>query len=92
MSETKPKAAGIRDPQTKRELPPREQPGYYPGFSTMAQKPHWEEATTKTIEDRLQEKALLKFFTAEEAPLMKALLDRVMPQEDRDEAHQIPLL
>lgn len=80
------------EPTTGIPLPPRAQPGYYPGFSTLSQQQFWDEATRRVILTRVQEIPPLRFFSAEEAPLMQAIIDRVLPQDDRDDDHKIPLL
>jgi hypothetical protein len=41
---------------------------------------------------RVEEAPPLRFFTADEAALMGALVARLVPQDDRDEAYRIPLL
>ncbi|MGH2409083.1 MAG: gluconate 2-dehydrogenase subunit 3 family protein, partial [Chloroflexota bacterium] len=80
------------DPATGRPLPPRAQPGYYPGFSTLSQQNFWDEATRTVVLTRVREIPQIRFFTPDEAVLMQAVLDRVMPQDDRDAEHKIPLL
>ena len=80
------------NPATQRPLPPRAQPGYYPGFSTLSQQDFWDEATRTVVLNRIREVPPIRFFTPEEAVLMQAVLDRVLPQDDRDADHQIPLL
>lgn len=80
------------DPATNRPLPPREQPGYYPGFSTLGQQNFWDEATRKVVLTRVHEVPPIRFFTPEEATLMQAVLARVLPQDDRDPDHRIPIL
>jgi hypothetical protein len=37
------------DPKTKKPIPPRAQPGYYPGFSTLSQQAFWDEATRNVV-------------------------------------------
>ena len=49
------------------------QPGYYPGFSTLAQQPYWDEATRKTILERVSRSRKLRFFTPAEVPLIEAI-------------------
>ncbi len=73
-------------------LEPRPQPGYYPGFSTLAQRQFWDDATRKVVLDRVDRQPPLRFFTPEEARLMQAVIDRVLPQDDRDAAHRVPIL
>jgi hypothetical protein len=81
-----------RDPKTGVPLPPREQPGYYPGFSTLKQKKYWDSATRKVVEERVSTKKPIRFFTADEARTMEAVVDRVLPQEDRTEERRIAIL
>jgi hypothetical protein len=68
------------------------QPGYYPGFSTLAQKKHWDEATQGVVAGRTQEAAPLRFFSQEEAALLNAVIDRILPQDDRAERFVVPIL
>src|ERR1051326_2152244 len=80
------------DAATGQPLAPRAQPGYYPGFQTLSQQAFWDEATRKVVLDRVQNVPPIRFFTPEEATLMQAVCDRLLPQDDRDEAHKIPLV
>jgi hypothetical protein len=74
------------------ELKDLEQPGYYAGYSTMAQKKHWEKATSDVVSDRLEKTPPIRFFSEDEATLLGAVIDRVMPQNDRAEERTIPIL
>lgn len=67
-------------------------PGYYPEFSTLAQKKTWDEATRQVVTERVERPPAVRFFSQQEAALLQAIIDRVMPQDDRAEAHTIPLL
>lgn len=80
------------DPKTKAPLPPRAQPGYYPGFSTLGQADFWDDATRAVVFKRVNEPPPIRFFNPEEAATLAAVCDRVMPQDDRDDAHRIPLV
>jgi hypothetical protein len=80
------------DAVTGEELAPRETPGYYPGFSTMAQAAYWDEATRKTITERVEKIPPVRFFHAEEAALLEAMLARIVPQGDRMAERKIPIL
>lgn len=80
------------DPATGDPIPPRAQPGYYPGFSTLDQHAFWDEATRRVVLDRVHQVPSLHFFAAAEAVTLQAVVDRVLPQDDRDEAHRIPIL
>lgn len=80
------------DGRTGQPMLPGEQPGYYPGFHTLDQQAFWDEATRKVVLDRVQRIPPVRFFTPEEACFMQAVCARLMPQDDRDEAHQIPIV
>lgn len=80
------------DPETGQPIAPRAQPGYYPGFSTLAQQRFWDEATRQVVVRRVRHVPPLRFFTPDEARLAGAICDRVLPQDDRDAAHRIPIL
>lgn len=80
------------DAQTGQAMQPRSQPGYYPGFHTLDQQAFWDEATRKVVLDRVQNVPPIRFFSSAEARLMQAVCDRILPQDDRDEAHKIPLV
>lgn len=74
------------------ELKDLQQPGYYAGYSTMAQKKNWEDATRKAVIERVEETPRIRFFTQDEAALLGAVIDRVLPQDDRTEECTIPIL
>ncbi len=80
------------DPETRRPIAPSAQPGYYPGYHTLSQQAFWDEATRKVVLDRVQNVPPIRFFTTEEAQLVQAICDRILPQDDRDEAHKIPIV
>jgi hypothetical protein len=80
------------DPRTGQPIEPMAQPGYYPGFHTLSQQAFWDEATRSVVLDRVEHVPPIRFFSPEQAQLMQAIADRVMPQADRDEAHKIPVV
>jgi hypothetical protein len=80
---TRPKGGELRD---------LEQPGYYPGYSTMAQKKSWDETTRDVVSERVEKTPPIRFFSEKEALLLEAVVDRVMPQDDRAEARTIPII
>lgn len=80
------------DPRTMRPLPPRAQPGYYPGFSTLGQQSFWDAATREVVRKRVEEIPPIRFFEPHEAQLMQVICDHLLPQDDRDAAHRIPIL
>jgi catechol 2,3-dioxygenase-like lactoylglutathione lyase family enzyme len=80
------------DPVTRKPLQSKAQPGYYPGYSTLDQQGFWDAATRAVVLKRVQEVPPIRFFTAEEAHLLKAVCDHILPQDDRDFAHRIPIV
>jgi hypothetical protein len=80
------------DPASGQALTPRAQPGYYPGYQTLSQQNFWDEATRTLVQKRVEQVPAMRFFSPDEARLMQAILDRILPQDDRDAAHTIPLL
>jgi hypothetical protein len=81
-----------RDPRTGATLAPRTQPGYYPGFSTLSQQPFWDEATRAVVLKRVNQPPPISFFTDDEARVMRAVCERVLPQDDRAPDRRIPIL
>ncbi|HZC07863.1 MAG TPA: gluconate 2-dehydrogenase subunit 3 family protein [Ktedonobacterales bacterium] len=81
-----------RDPRTGQPLAPRAQPGYYPGFSTMSQQAFWDEATRNVVVHRVERVPPITFFSPDEAQVMQAVCDRVLPQDDRMPERRVPIL
>jgi hypothetical protein len=73
-------------------IPPRAQPGYYPGYSTLSQRNYWDDATRRTVMSRVEDIPPIRFFSPDEAELLAVVADRALPQDDRDDAHQIPIV
>jgi len=82
----------VIDSRTGEPKPPAKQPGYYPGYSTLAQKNFWDAATRHEIENRVYNVPEIRFFTPEELPLMTVVCDRIMPQDDRVPERRIPIV
>jgi len=70
----------------------RHQPGYYPGFETLMQQKFWDATTRDVVLERVNKVPSIRFFTPEEARLLEAICDRVIPQDDRDAARRIPIV
>lgn len=81
------------------------QPGYYAGFSTMKQRSYWDAATREVVEARVAKNIRasqsagesvsqgLRFFVEEaDARLMRAVAERILPQEDRVPERRIDVL
>lgn len=82
----------LREPETGDALSPKQQPGYYPGFSTLAQQKYWDAATRMVVSRRITHALEIRFFNAEEAQTMRAVVDRILPQEDRTLDRRIDIL
>lgn len=82
----------LTEPRTGQPLSPRDQPGYYPGYVTLKQQKYWDEATRNVVLERVTQVKPIRFFSPEEARTMQAVVDRVLPQEDRTPARRIPVL
>lgn len=82
----------VVNPLTGERIKPMAQPGYYPGYSTLSQQKFWDEATRKVVLERVEKVPPIRFFSPEEAQLMNVICDRLLPQDDRDEARRIPIV
>ncbi len=80
------------DPVTGEPIGPMAQPGYYRGFSTLDQQKFWDAKTREVVLDRVDNVPAIRFFSAEQARLLEAICERVLPQGDRDDAHKIPIV
>jgi Gluconate 2-dehydrogenase subunit 3 len=82
----------IVDPGTQKRIAPMEQPGYYPGYSTLDQRQFWDAATRTEIERRVYEIPPIRFFLPEELPTITAVCNRVLPQDDRIPERRIAIV
>jgi hypothetical protein len=73
-------------------LEPKATPGYYPNFHTLDQKNYWDAATREVVLNRVHHVPPVSFFNAEEVLTMQAVIDRVLPQDDRAIETRIPIL
>jgi hypothetical protein len=80
------------DPNTRRPIAPMAQPGYYPDYHVLNQQAFWDEATRKVVLERVNTPPPIRFFSPEEVLFMKTLCDRLLPQDDRDDDHKIPIV
>ncbi|MBC5800823.1 MAG: gluconate 2-dehydrogenase subunit 3 family protein [Candidatus Eremiobacteraeota bacterium] len=94
MTDTTARDADLRpvDPATGKPLGPMETPGYYPRYHTLDQQKFWDAKTREVILDRVNNVPPIRFFTPEQARLLEAVCARVLPQDDRDDAHKIPIV
>ncbi len=79
------------DPKTGEPIGPLAHPGYYPGYSTLGQQKFWDAHTREVILHRINHVPEYRFFSPEEARLLEAVCDRILPQDDRDPGHRIPI-
>lgn len=70
----------------------RDQPGYYPGYSTLSQQAYWDEATRQAVTSRVTKTSPIRFFSAEQVVLLQAIVDRLIPQDDRTLDRRIPIV
>lgn len=82
----------VRDPITGRPLPQKRTPGYYPGYSTLKQRKFWDAATRAVVEKRLNDPPPIRFFMPQLLPLITAVCDRILPQDDRLPEWRIPIV
>lgn len=82
----------LRNAKTGQPMPPVKQPGYYPGYSTLGQRNFWDAATRRVVEERVYKIPQIRFFTAEELPLITAICNRILPQDDRLPEFRIPIV
>jgi hypothetical protein len=55
--------------------------GRYPDYDVLESAGTWDEATRRVVLARLEEPGPLRFFTAEEAPALRAFCDTVLAQD-----------
>jgi hypothetical protein len=63
-----------------------------PATARSRKKKSWEQATREAVIGRIGKVPAIRFFSSEEAALLGAVVDRVMPQNDRSEDRTIPIL
>lgn len=63
----------------------------YAGFDPMSQAEMWEDRTRELVLSRVHDVPALTFFSHEEAQVLEAIVDRLIPQEDRTPAEKVPI-
>jgi hypothetical protein len=81
-----------RKAKTGEAILPSEQPGYYPGYSTLSQQAFWDKATRDLVNDRVTNVPRIRHFSAESARFWRAVIDHILPQTDRVPERRIPIL
>ena len=64
----------------------------YPGYDVLAKGMEWDEVTRRVVEARVDDVPRLRFFSPEEAHVLEALAEVVVPQADRPAHLRIPLV
>ena len=73
-------------------LAARVQPGYYHRYNTLGQQDNWDEATRNVVTKRVASVPPIRFFGPGEAALLQAVINRLLPQDDRVPEKRIPIL
>jgi len=80
------------EPGSRKPIGPLSQPGYYAAFRTLDQQRFWDAKTREVILDRVQNAPPIRFFTPDEGKLLETICAHIIPQDDRDGAHKIPIV
>jgi hypothetical protein len=66
----------------------------YPGYDVLAKwaGPDWDAQTRAIVRQRVEGVPPIRFFTAEEMRLLEAIVERLLPQPDRDAGERIPVV
>ena len=63
----------------------------YPDADSLAQRGHWDDATRRVVLDRVHNVPSFTFFAAREQMTLRALCDRVVPQDHRPPGRRVPI-
>lgn len=64
----------------------------YPGYDVMAKTEAWDEVTRRVVEARVRDVPRVVFFSRAEADAIRALMDVVLPQDDRPPGKRVPIV
>lgn len=64
----------------------------YPGYDVLAKSADWDEVTRDVLERRVHDVPRIHFFSRDEAEVLRALADAVLPQDDRPDGLRVPLV
>ena len=81
-----------RDSVTLEALQPKQQPGYYPGFSTLSQSSFWDDTTRGVVDKRVKQPPTRKFFSQPAWDFWTVVFAHLLPQTDRTPDRQVPLV
>lgn len=66
-------------------------PSPYAGFDPLSESEMWEDRTRDLVLSRIWDVPALRFFSADEGLLLDAVVDRLVPQDDRAPADRVPV-
>lgn len=92
MKSTAQRSKPVATVNEEAQIRAKNQPGYYPGYSSLSQKSFWDAATRKIVVDRLDKVPPIRFFQPEEARFWQAIFEHLLPQTDRSSERRIPIL
>jgi hypothetical protein len=66
----------------------------YPNYNVLDKwsSPDWDDQTREVVRKRIEEIPPIRFFTDEEAQILAAIADRILPQPDRSVIEKIPVV
>ena len=66
----------------------------YPGYNVLDKwsSPDWDDQTRDVVRRRLEQVPPVRFFTADEAALIAAAAERIVPQPDRAPDERVPIV
>jgi hypothetical protein len=66
----------------------------YPNYNVLDKwsSPDWDDQTREVVRKRLEEIPPIRFFAKEEAQLLTAVTERILPQSDRQGASSVPII
>ena len=65
----------------------------YPDYNVLDKwsSPDWDDQTREVVRQRLEEIPRIRFFTDEEARMLSAIADLIIPQPERQEFEKVPI-
>jgi hypothetical protein len=66
----------------------------YPNYNVLDKwsSPDWDDQTREVVRKRVEEIPPIRFFTEEEAQTLAAMVERILPQPDRNVLEKIPIV
>jgi hypothetical protein len=85
----------MADPRdTDRQATPDVAGTRYPGYDVLARwdGPDWDAQTRAVVHRRLHDVPPIRFFSADEAVTLQAIVDRIVPQPERAASERVPIV